>query len=208
MNPHLLIATVGVFYILVFGGLSILRREGLSTQFALEVLGMTALAVTGSMLTDTSINPILFLIFIYLVSMRARLMIDVANLLSARGYQRHAINLLQLALDLFPDRTTRLMIWVNMGIVQLRRQSPESAQALLEMALEQGARGGLGTRHEAAAHYNLGLALQRQGKEVEAVRHFNAVIEASPNSVFSKGAEQALAQRRLGKVEPGDPPKG
>lgn len=207
MNPHLLIAIIGLSYIVIFGGMSILRREGLSNQFAFEVLGITALVEAGALLTGTMVNPILFLILIYLLSTRARLLVDLANLLSGRGRQRDAISLLQLALRLYPDQTTRLIVLVNMGIVQLRRQSPESAQALLELVLEEAKGGGLGLKYEAACRYNLGLALQRQGKEAEAVRQFNETIDTFPNSIYSKAAEQALEQRRSGhrKVEAESP---
>ena len=136
MNPYLLIALVGLIYIVVFGGLSVIRREGLSTQFAFEVLGITAMVAVGGLLTRTRVNAVLFLILVYLLSMRARLLVDLANLLSARGRQRDAITLLQWAIRLYPDRSTRLIILVNMGIVQLRRQNPESAQALFELVLE------------------------------------------------------------------------
>lgn len=207
MNPHLLIAIIGLSYIVIFGGMSILRREGLSNQFAFEVLGITALVEAGALLTGTMVNPILFLILIYLLSTRARLLVDLANLLSGRGRQRDAISLLQLALRLYPDQTTRLIVLVNMGIVQLRRQNPASAQALLELVLEEAKGGGLGLKYEAACHYNLGLALQRQGKEAEAVRQFNETIDTFPNSIYSKAAEQALEQRRSGhrKVETESP---
>jgi len=206
MNPHLLIATIGLCYIIVFGGLSIIRREGLSTQFAYEVLGITAMVVAGALLTGIPVNPILFLAVIYLLSMRARLMVDVANLLSARGRQRDAISVLQWALRLYPDRSARLIILVNMGIVQLRRQSPESAQSLFELVLEEAEGGSLGIKYEAACRYNFGLALKRQGKEAEAVRQFNETIGVFPSSVYSRAAEQALEQRRRGKSKAAEPP--
>jgi tetratricopeptide (TPR) repeat protein len=133
---------------------------------------------------------------LYLLTMRSRLLVDLAGLLSSRGRQRDAIRLLQVALGLWPDKPSRLIVLVNMGIVQLKRENPESAQSLLEMALEEGKNGGLGRRHEAAAHYNLGVAMQRQGKQSKAVKHFRAAIKALPNSHFSKAAEEALEIRR------------
>ncbi len=206
MNPHLVIVIVGLFYIVLFGGMSLLRREGLSNQFAFEVLGITTLVVIIGLLTGATVQPLLFLILIYLISMRARILVDLANLLSARGRQRDAIKLLQWALRLYPDQSSRLIILVNMGIVQLRRQNPESAQALFEMVLEEAESGRLGYKYEAACHYNLALALQRQGKDAEAVRQFNETVEVFPNSIFAKGAERALEQRRQGKVQSGEPP--
>jgi tetratricopeptide (TPR) repeat protein len=170
-----------------------------SGQFALEVLGITALVEIGSLLTQTVVNPVLFLAFIYLLSMRGRLLVDLANLLSGRGRQRDAISLLQLALRLFPDKATHLVILVNMGIVQLRRQNPSSAQSLFETVLERAAEGGLGLKYEAACRYNLGLALQKQGKEAQAVRQFSETINVFPNSLYGKAAERALEKRRRGQ---------
>jgi tetratricopeptide (TPR) repeat protein len=200
MNPHLLIATLGLVYIVMFGGMSIIRREGLSIQFAFEVLGITALVLVGSLLSRSTVHPVLFLILVYLVSMRSRLLVDLANLLSARGRQRDAITVLQWAMRLYPDRSTQMIILVNMGIVQLRRQNPESAQALLESVLEEAKGGGLGIKYEAACRYNLALALKRQGKEAEAVHQFNETIGTFPSSIYSRAAEQALEQRRKGKT--------
>ncbi len=196
MHPHLLITAIGLVYILIVGGMSLLRREGLSNQFAFEVLGFTALVVAGAVLTNTVVDPILFLVVVYLFSMRARLLVDLANLLSGRGRQRDAMAVLQFALRLFPDRSTRQLILLSMGVVQLRRQSPESAQTLFETILGEAKQGGLGLKYEAACHYNLGLALQRQGKEVEAMHQFNETVETFPTSDYGRAAAQALAKRR------------
>ena len=79
MNPHVLIVTLGLCYIVVFGGMSLLQREGLSTQFAFEVLGITGLVEAGALLTGSTVNPLLFLVLVYLLSMRGRLLVDLAN---------------------------------------------------------------------------------------------------------------------------------
>jgi len=197
MNPHLIILTIGIFYTLIFGALSLLRREGLSTQFAIESVVITIVVIGIAWLTSTAVDPLPFLIFIYLVTMRGRLLVDLANALSSRGRQRDAIKLLQWAMSLLPDRSTRLVIQVNMGIVQLRRKNPASAQALFEEVLrEMEAGGGLGIKYEAACRYNLGKALMRQGKEPEAVRQFNEVMVIYPSSIYSKAAGMALEERR------------
>lgn len=196
-NPHLLILFVGVFYILIFGGLSLLRREGLSTQFAIEGIAITLIVVAIATFTGIPVNPLAFLIFIYLVTMRGRLLVDIANALSSRGRQRDAIKLLQFALRLRPDHTTHLVIQVNMGIVQLRRKNPASAQQLFEEVLkEMEQKGGLGVKYEAACRYNLGQAYLQQGREVEAVRQFNETTIVYPNSIFAKAATRVLEQRR------------
>jgi tetratricopeptide (TPR) repeat protein len=141
----------------------------------------------------------LFLIFLYLITMRSRLLVDLANLFSNRGRQRTAVSILQMALRLYPDRPTRLIVLVNIGIIQLRRKSPESAQSLFEMVLEEAEQGGLGLRHRAAVHYNLGVALQKQGKEAQAVAQFKEAANGFPGSPFSRAAEEALKKRRSGK---------
>lgn len=197
MNPHLIILTIGIFYTLIFGALSLLRREGLSTQFAIEASVITVLVIGIAWLTNTVVDPLPFLIFIYLITMRGRLLVDLANAFSSRGRQRDAIKLLQWAMSLLPDRSTRLVIQVNMGIVQLRRKNPTSALELFEEVLkDMDEGGGLGIKYEAACRYNLGKALMQQGKESEAVSQFNEVMVIYPSSIYSKAAGMALEERR------------
>jgi tetratricopeptide (TPR) repeat protein len=199
MNPHLLILITGLLYIVLFGGLSLIRREGLSVQFAFEVLGVTALVEAFALATGISVNPVFYLMIVYLVTMRVRLMVDLAILASNRGRQKDAINLLGFALRLYPDKTTRLVVLVNMGIVQLRRKNPEAAQTLLSQVLAESKGGGLGIKYEAACRYNLGLALQRLGRDAQAVREFNEAIVIFPTSIYSKAAHRALEKHRKGE---------
>lgn len=208
MNPHLLIFIIGLLYILGFGGLSLIRREGLSTQFAAEGLIITTLVEAIALILNTAVAPLPFLIFIYLITMRGRLLVDVANLFSSRGRQGNAIKLLQFAARLRPDRSTRMVIQTNMGIVQLRRKNPASAQQLFEGVLkEMEAAGGLGIKYEAACRYNLGQALIQQNQEAEAVRQFNETMITYPNSIFARSAERILEQRRSRpREESAEPP--
>ena len=90
MNPHLLILLVALLFILVFGGLPVLRKEEPSLRLAVEVLVFTSLSLGVSLLTGLRLDPILFLIFLYLIVMRCRLLIDLGNLLSSRGYHQRA----------------------------------------------------------------------------------------------------------------------
>ncbi|UCE00013.1 MAG: tetratricopeptide repeat protein [Chloroflexota bacterium] len=186
-------------YIVIFGGLALIRREGLSTQFALESLGVTAFVAIVTYLTNTSFHPVFFLILIYLITTRVRLMVDLGNFLSNRGRQRDAMKVHQFALRLYPDRTSELVVLVNMGIVQLRRKNPESASELFEMVLEKCEQGGLGIKYEAACRYNYGVALQQLGKEAQAVKQFNETTIIYPNSIYSKAADIALQKRRKGQ---------
>lgn len=204
MDTYLLIFVVGFSYAVLFSVLSLLRREGFSMQFTLEAVALTVAIAGGGYLTGSYVTPILFLVFLYVFTMRSRLLTDLANLLSSRGRQRDAISLLQVALRLYPDRQSRLIVLVNMGIVQLMRKNPKSAEALLSSVLEEAESGGLGIRYEAACEYNLGLALLRQGKEAQAVRHFSAAAVTLPGSVYSSRAEKALEERRHGARRPED----
>lgn len=131
--------------------------------------------------------------------MRARLLTDIANLLSGRGRQRDAIAVLQVALGLLLDRQTRLIVLTNMGIVKLVRKNAASAESILSSVLEQAKDGGLGIRYEAACHYNLGFALRQLGQEVQSVQHFREAAEMFPGSTYGKAAQQALEERRHGK---------
>lgn len=196
MNLYFMILVVGLIYIVGFGALSLVRREGLSAQFALEVCAITTLFELWLFLTGTYINPVIFLALIYVLSMRVRLLVDIGSMLSNRGRQRDAIRVMQFALRLFPDKPSRLVAMVNMGIVQLRRKNPASAQELFEIILKDAEGGGLGIKYEAACRYNLGLALQRQGKDAEAVSQFSEVTIIYPTSIYGQAAEKALEKRR------------
>ncbi|UCF60363.1 MAG: tetratricopeptide repeat protein [Anaerolineaceae bacterium] len=201
MDPHLMILIVGLSYTVVYGLMAILRREGVTTQFILESVVLTGLVAVGGYFTDSPANPILFLVFLYILTSRSRLLVDLANMLSNRGRQRDAINILQVALRMFPDKPTRLIVLVNMGIVQLRRENPESTRMLLETVLEEAQEGGLGLRHKAACYYNLGLAFQKLGKEGQAVRYFKQAVDVFPGSPYGKAAAKAIDERRKGKKE-------
>lgn len=199
MDPNLLIIIVGFSFALVFGALSLLRREGVSVQFTFEAIALTLVFAAGGFLTGSEVNPILFLVFLYLITMRSRLLTEVANLLSGRGRQRDAISMLQVALRLYPDKPSRFIVLVNMGTVQILRKNPKSAEALLNSVLEESKEGGLGIRYEAACHYNLGIALREQGEDAKAVRHFREATEVFPGSPYGVAAQKALEERRSGK---------
>ena len=67
LDPYLVLLLIASVYILVFGGLSFIRREGLSAQFALEAVLLTVLLVGGSWLLKIQLNPFLFLILLSLL---------------------------------------------------------------------------------------------------------------------------------------------
>jgi tetratricopeptide (TPR) repeat protein len=199
MDTNLLLVILGLAFALLFQFLSVIKREGLSSQFIFEAMFITFLVAGAGYLTGTTTNPLFFLVFLYLITMRSRLLTDLASFLSTRGRQRNAISILQVALRLYPDKQTRLIVLVNMGIVQLLRKNPQSAEAILASTLEEAKTGGLGLRYQAACHYNLGIALRQLGQDSRAVGQFRLAADTFPGSAYSKAALQALEERRRGK---------
>ncbi|NIN64497.1 MAG: tetratricopeptide repeat protein [Anaerolineae bacterium] len=195
MSPHLIIVLAGLLFIVVVGGLSLLRREALSLRLVVEVLALTALSIGISMVVGVSLHPILFFIFLYLITMRCRVLIDLGNLLSSRGYHKAALSAYRLAMRLEPDLVTRITALVSYAAVLVRVGALDEAIRILEEVLEKHGEG-LHPKHHSACHYNLGVAYMRQGRESRAVREFNDTIDAWPLSLYAKGASAALERRR------------
>jgi tetratricopeptide (TPR) repeat protein len=197
VDPLLVVTLVGLFYILVIGGFSLLRREGLSGQFALEALALIALAILLGLATGAVIDPIILFLLLYLVTMRARLLTDLANMLFRRRGYAAAAPLYNLALRLRPDRTGRFVVLVNWGVARLHSGDIEGAIAAFQDVLSSGeARGGLGEKYEAACRYNLAVAYRKAGDDVKAVLQYDEVIDRFPASIYSQAAEKALQKRR------------
>jgi tetratricopeptide (TPR) repeat protein len=194
VHPSLLILLVGLLYLLGFGALSFVRRQGLSTRFAVEGLIVAAVGVV-LVFASVPLHPALFLLIIYLITMRVRLLVDLGNWLTSRERYEQALNLYRFALRLGPDGVSRQIVLINRGVTQLRMQEPEAACLTFEEALaDEEAR--LGAKYLAAGYYNLGLACRRTGREAEAIRRFNEAIDALPNSIYAHGARQALKKRQ------------
>ena len=199
MHPSLRILLVGLLYILGFGALSFMRRQGLSTRFAVEALIITALFAALSYAAAALANPILFLIILYLVTMRVRLLVDLGNWLTSKGRYEQALALYRFALRLGPDTVSRQIALINRGVTQLRMQEPEAAYITLKEALaDEKMRPG--AKYLSAGYYNLGLACRRTGREPEAIHRFNEAIDALPTSIYAHGARQALKKRKTSEA--------
>ena len=196
LDPTLLLLLIACVYVLLFGALSLLRREGLSVQFALEVAALTAILIGGSRLLGISISPFVFLLLLYLITMRSRLTVDLANLLARRGDFDIAFRLYNLALAWWPDLASRLIVLTNRGVAELHSGQLDAAIETLESVLEAGKRPRLNLKYEAACLYNLGFAYEKKGLDTKAVARYNEAIDLLPGSLYAQAAESALKRRR------------
>jgi len=200
IDPYLLLVLIASLFTLVFGGLGYVRREGLSVQFATEVLILSVLLVGGSWIAGTPLNPFLFLVILYLVTMRSRLAVDLANLFVKRERMDLALRLYDLALAWWPDEASRLIVLVNKGAAQLYSTRIAEAISTLESVLEAAKRPRLGLKYEAACRYNLAYAYELDGQDAKSVAQYNETIDVLPGSLYAQAAQAAL-KRRKGKHE-------
>jgi tetratricopeptide (TPR) repeat protein len=196
VDSYLLLLLIASLYILAFGLLGFVRREGLSAQFALEGAVLTAVLVGGSWLLGSPLNPFVFLILLYLVTMRSRIAVDAANFLMRRKYQKSAFRIYELALAWWPDAGSRLIILANQGAAQLHTGKVKAAIETLEGALAEDERPRLGPKYEAACHYNLGYAYEQVGEESKAIAQYNEAVDLLPGSLYARAAEAAIKRRK------------
>jgi len=196
VNPYAVLILEALLFALAFGALTWLRGEGLPGRFAWEVLGITTVLLAISWVANAPMHPVLFLVIIYLVTMRSRVLVDLGNALAARGKHEMARSILGFAQRLASDEISQTLARVNTGVLLIREKRFEEAVQLLSTTLQEIPAGHGGPKYEAACRYNLGLAHLRAGQESKAVEQFNAVIELLPNSLYARGAQAALNRRR------------
>jgi len=202
VHPSLLILLVGILYILGFNALSYLRHQGLSLRLMVEGLILTAAAAALTLVAP--FHPVFFLVVLYLVTMRVRLLVDLGNSVAARGRPQRALRFYDLALRLGPDLFSRRVAEINRAAALLQTGQPEEAYRLLRpIVTDPGV--SLGLKYQAAACYNLGLACRRSGREPEAVQRFTEAIDTLPGSLYAQAARRALAEGRPGRRPAEDP---
>jgi tetratricopeptide (TPR) repeat protein len=207
MSLPIMLLIIGFSYIVLFGGISLLRREGLSQRFAIES-GIFTLIVSGAaILMGMPTHPVLFLALLYCVTMRVRLMVDLGNFFAGRGSFGYADQLYRLALWMWPDPTGRLITQVNQAIALLQQNKLDEAIVAFHSVLEKSNQGYLGVKYESATHYNLGVAYLRKNLEAQAAVEFNAVLDTWPASVYARRAASALEQRRRKNMSASDQEK-
>jgi tetratricopeptide (TPR) repeat protein len=192
VNPILSLVLVGLLYVLLVGILSFLRREGFSYQFVAEALAGTGLAVLVAVASGWAMHPVFLLAFVYLLTMRARLLADLGNALAGRGRDQWASSLYNLALRLRPDQTARQIVQLNQAIHYLKQNRLDEAIEALDGLLKES----MSPKHEAAGRYNLAVAYQRQGNDARAIVEYNKVVDLMPGSLYGMGAQKALQRER------------
>jgi tetratricopeptide (TPR) repeat protein len=190
MTPSFIIFLVGLLYVVIFWTLSLLRRERLSNQFAYEGLGLTGIAYAAVQWGGLAFHPIYFLILIYLITMRARLTVELGNLLSRSGCHHQALALYRLALHLLSDPSSQLIASINMGAAYLSLAKVDRAIEVLENAKVRTTKQ-LGPKHAAGCCYNLGMAYRRAGRQADALRQFTEVEDIYPMSTYARLAARA-----------------
>ena len=204
MSLHLMIGLIGLLYIVVFGGMALFRRESLSIRFAVESVCLTAIAVILVWLTPIQIHPVWFLLLLYLITLRVRILVDLANVFARRGNYVQAERIYDLASHLWPDQTNDLIIKVNHAILLLQKNQLNDSISLFIDVLSQANQGYLGVKYEAAAHFNLGVAYLRSNNSSMATVEFNSVLDTWPASLYARRAQEALVRQRAKTTIPDD----
>jgi len=204
--PYLLVALTGLLFVLLFGVLSVLRREGISLRFTFEAVVLTAILTAIVAVTGMDLNPVFAVILLYLITMRVRLLIDLGNFLARRRNHAAAGRAYALAHRLWPDESGRLLVQLNRAVLALHCDRLDEAVATFRRVLEASDSGYLGIKSQAAGHYNLGVAYQRQGLDAPAALEFNRVLDTWPVTEYARYARIALNRRKQkgGAPEPPD----
>jgi hypothetical protein len=113
----------GFSFVVLFGAVSLLKREGLSSRFAFEALIFTLVVSGLTALTGIQTHPVLFLVLIYLLAMRVRILVDLGNIFAKRGQFESADKFYNLADRLWPDATNHLILKVNQGTSLLQQKN-------------------------------------------------------------------------------------
>jgi tetratricopeptide (TPR) repeat protein len=191
----MLLLLVGLCYVLVFGGLSWLRREGFSLRFAVEGVVITLIVAGLAAFTPFQMNPVLLILLLYVITMRVRLLVDLGTTLARRGQRARAASVYDLASRLWPDAAGRLILQINQGVRNLQEGQLDQAITMLQGVLAQAGGGYLSAKHECATHYNLAVAYERKGLDAQAVVEFNATLDTWPGSEYGRRAAAALERR-------------
>jgi hypothetical protein len=193
MGPWLILLE-GLLFIALFGGLQFLRREGFSLRFAAESLVFTLVVLAVYWLTGMLLNAFVFLVLLYVITMRARILVDLANSLARRERFGAAHSLYGWAERAGTDAPGKQAARINLGACLVKEKRTKEAIDVLRAVLNEN--GKLAPKLEVACRYNLGLAFIRDGRPGEGVPLLNDVLELMPTSVYAIGARSELKRYR------------
>jgi len=194
MDPYLLLALVLLLFVLAAAGPSLLAKERMAWRQGVEILLWGGALLGAAWLTRIA-SPLLYLLALYLVTMRARLLVEVANALAMRG-RRGAQPLYALAGALALNPLDRAVVRVNQGAALLHTGQVAGATRVLEELL---AGGQLGNRLGAACRYNLGLAHLRAGDCDGGCSLLRQAVDLMPGSIYAQRARLVL--QRLAEAD-------
>jgi tetratricopeptide (TPR) repeat protein len=199
MSLSIILLIEGFSYIVLFGAVSLLKREGLSSRFCFESVVIKMIFSGLTFLTGIQTHPVLFLVLIYLLTMRVRILVDLGTIFAKRAQFEQAEKLYNLASSLWPDATNGLILKVNQATSLLQQKKLDEAISIYNDVLKQAEQGYLGVKYEAATHYNLGVAYLRKNMDARASIAFNTVIDTWPVSEYARRAQIALEKHRRKK---------
>lgn len=194
MPYPLIILLLGFLFTLLFGLLSWLRREPLSPRLAIESILITLIATAVVVLSGLEVNPVFFLVGLYLITMRVRLIADLGTILAAQRQFSPAGRCFDLALHLWPDQAGRQIVQLNRGVLELQTRNIDEAISTLTQVLDH--KEALGMKNEAAAHYNLAMAYLKKSLDARAIAELRQAIDASPASEYGRRAEAYIKSRQ------------
>lgn len=204
MSTPLIILLVGFVFVVFFGLLSLLRREGLSFRFAVEAVTLTVAVSALAYSTGYPIHPVFFLLALYIITMRVRLLVDVGNAMARRAKYPLAEQIYALALNLFPDPSSRLIVELNQGALSIQKGELDEGIRTFNHILQQSNEGYLGLKNETACHYNLAVAYQHQNNSPKALNEYRQILEIWPASEYGRRASIIL-ERERSKTNPTKP---
>ncbi len=187
---------IGFAYVVLIGALSLLKREELSTQFAVEAVAITLVFSGLANFAKIAIHPVLFLFVVYLITMRVRWVVDIGTIFAKRRQFEPAKRFFDLAMRLFPDQPGKQAVRINEGVAFLQSGDLDRAVDAFTEILNSINHPRTGAKLEAAAHYNLGVAYLRQNKDAQATVEFNIVIDSWPATEYARRASANLERHR------------
>lgn len=191
-----LVLLVGLLFVIFFGGLAMVRKEPMPLRFVFECLGLTTLAYLIYWATSYLVSPVVFLLILYIVTMRAQILTDVGTFLARRGNFGMAERFYSIAQRVGMGDSAKCVAQINIGTCYLKQGRFKESLEVLRAVAELADKGLMGPKHEAACRYNLGLALMRSGHTAEAVHQLSEVEELLPASMYGVGARAELKRYR------------